>query len=140
MIMHDTLITLYPGEQRHAGDIGIGEKVHTKNGRATVYNIFQGVESDILKITTEQGSICLTATHPLLTSKGRIVAGEVEVGNTLLTDSGSAIVVSVVVGVETDDPRVFNFMLEDSEGAGMFLLANGFWVGDFIAENSIPRE
>ncbi|MEA4846787.1 MAG: Hint domain-containing protein [Clostridiaceae bacterium] len=134
----DTIITLDYGEQKRADDIRIGDRVCTRNGRATVGDIIQGTEGDILKITTEQGSISLTATHPLLTPKGRITAGEVKVGDTLLTDSGSAVVASAVV--ETYNQRVFSFMLEDSEDTGMFFLANKFWVGDFYAQNSMPRE
>lgn len=134
----DTIITLDYGEQKRADDIRIGDRVRTRNGRATVRDIIQGVEENILKITTEQGSISLTAAHPLLTPKGKIRAGEVKAGDTLLTDSGSAVVVSTVV--EIYNQHVFSFILEDNEGTGMFLLANKFWAGDFYTQNSMPRE
>lgn len=134
----DTLITLGSCEQKCAGDIQCGDRVRTRNGCSIVCNIIQGTEEDILKITTEQASISLTATHPLLTPNGRVKAGEVKVGDTLLTDNGSDIVVSVVV--ETYNEHVFSFMLGDGEGEEIFLLANGFWAGDYNVQESMPRD
>ncbi len=134
----NTLITLDYGEQKSAGDIQCGDRVRTRNGYSMVSNIIQGAEENIIKITTEQGSISLSATHPLLTPNGRAKAGEVKVGDILLTDSGFAIVISAVV--ESYNKHVFNFMLGDDEDEEIFLLANGFWAGDYKTQKSMSRE
>jgi hypothetical protein len=132
----DTQITLEDGSRKAADRIQAGDKIHTWDGSATVQNVVMGTDKEIIKISVEGRAIRLSPTHPLLTSEGRISAGAVKPGDVLLTENGSATVISAEI--EAYGKTVYNFALESGRNHGEFLIADGFWAGDFQAQNSNP--
>lgn len=64
----DSLITMSDGSFKRIADIKVGDKVLTRFGIYPVTNVFdQGVQ-DLIKITTENGSITTSRNHKLLSA------------------------------------------------------------------------
>ena len=80
----DNLVACTTGRKR-LGDIEVGDQVLTHRGRyRTVLAVHEQGEMDLLRITTNSGrQILAEPTHPCLTPRGWIPAGELQVGENL---------------------------------------------------------
>ena len=112
-----------------------GDRLVTALGTAaTVADMAVGEEDYILRVTASWGSIRLTAGHPVMLADGSVKgAGRLEPGDLLKTPSGSARVLEV--RQEAYRGRVYNPVLEESGREGMYILAEGFFCGDYHAQN-----
>ncbi|QRN98262.1 hypothetical protein JRI60_04110 [Archangium violaceum] len=126
-----------------------GDKLLT-NGRGvalTVTTVSRGGESKpMVKLRDERGGeVMVTETHPMVTAaRGLVQAGELKVGDALLTRTGTA----KLVGVERVPytGQVFNFALGTPEELASVgpeartLYANGYLVGDSSMQSRLERQ
>jgi hypothetical protein len=135
----DTLVHLENGTQKHIDELAVGDKVITYGGHtATFQENISGEEKEILKISTDKGAIRLTGSHPVMKADGTIINAElIKKGDVLAGDSGNHTVSEV--SQEDYNDIVFNPAFEESSDDGVFIIANGFYCGDFYSQNKTPE-
>lgn len=131
----DTLISLVDGSNKRIDMLKAGDKVLALGGGSvTCADLVSGEENEIFVINTDKGSIRLTGGHPLMLEDGNtIIAAELKPGDAVKTAGSSGIVSDVFI--EVYDDMVFNPVFEESGPDGLFIIANGFYCGDFNAQN-----
>ncbi|MCY1082654.1 Hint domain-containing protein [Archangium lansingense] len=144
-----TRVTKADGSQVPVEQVKVGDKL-LANGKGlalTVTTVSRGAESKpIVKLRDALGGeVMVTQTHPMLTaSRGVVQAGELKVGDALLTRTGSA----KLVGVERVPyaGQVFNFALGTKEelaqapAEARTLYANGYLVGDSQMQSTLEKQ
>lgn len=129
----DTLIALADGSQRKIKDIRIGNMVKTENGVAEVGNVWRGTEEQYLLVCSERSSLVLTPEHPVLTKTGWKRAVSLSKDDEIRTaDGGYALITSI----EKKDAQLEVYNLSYREKTENTILAEGFVVGNFEAQNN----
>lgn len=130
----DSLIRMPDGRERPISDIRIGDWVMTPDGGSSwVVNIYCGQEENIICIGTVGGKKLLaTASHPVQTKRGVVVAGELRGDDEVFTEFGEYEALSELYSQSYQD-KVYNLELEQ----GRYFYANGIMVGDFREQNSL---
>ncbi len=144
-----TQVVKADGQSVPVEQVKVGDKLLANgNGLAlTVTTVSRGGESKpVVKLRDEKGAeVMVTGTHPMVTAKrGVVQAGELKVGEVLLTRAGA----TKLVGVERVpyNDEVFNFALgtpEELAKAGpeaRTLYANGFLVGDSQTQLTLEKQ
>ncbi|HZI03037.1 MAG TPA: Hint domain-containing protein, partial [Archangium sp.] len=132
-----TRVTRADGKSVPVEQVKVGEKLLTQGRGLTVTSVTRGGESNpLVKLRDEQGrEVRVTETHPMVTlARGVVQAGELKVGDAVLTRTGAR----KLVAVERVPygGLVYNFALgtpEELAGLGpeaRTLYADGFLVGD----------
>ena len=132
----DTEIKLADGRMIRADEIKIGERLACYSGKSlTVTDILTGEEKKIYHIKTRNGAeIKLTSGHILLRGDNdRVAVSVLSPGDKIMTENKT---LTDIISVEEINYKgmVYNFMFE-GEHEGNFLIANGFFAGDFYAQN-----
>ncbi len=130
-----TLITMCDGTIKPVEAVTPGEMVQTPAGSARVCNVFSGLEEMMIRILTEEGHELLASrTHPIHTTEGIKRAADLAPGIHILTYNGTTEKIRFAHECEYSG-MVYNLELSDDADA---MLANGFVVGDFTAQNNLP--
>lgn len=144
-----TRVTKADGSQVPVEQVKVGDKL-LANGQGlalTVTTVSRGGESKpIVKLRDALGGeVMVTQTHPMLTAtRGVVQAGELKVGDALLTRTGAA----KLVGVERVpySGQVYNFALGTQEelakapAEARTLYANGYLVGDSQMQSTLEKQ
>lgn len=136
----DTQILLADGSTRRANEIRVGDYMSCYGGKMlNVSDIFCGQEPNLFRVEVDCGnSICVSAGHPMLLAGGEGKAVEtLTVGEELLLEGQARAKVTSISSVEYND-TVYNFTFRD-EDDGNYLIADGFYSGDFYAQNKLER-
>ncbi|MDR2547862.1 MAG: hypothetical protein LBC96_10270 [Lachnospiraceae bacterium] len=136
----DTLIMMADGSQKRADNIRIGDQLSVYGGKTlTIADILTGNDTEILSITTTDGrNIKVSNGHAMkmddaVVSDGvRVIAAKLKPGDRLMTPGGICEV--ALVSVLPYDDMVYNFIFMDEDEPN-YIEANGFWSGDFYAQN-----
>lgn len=129
-----TQILMANGMFKKVCEIKIGDKVNIGKNLVKVSDIYTGKESDILHIITKKGKhLLLTASHPVLTDRGWIRAGDLSAADKIVTLDGSF---EKLEGLYTMpyNRKVYSLKLENND---MQLVAEGLIVGDFMRQNQM---
>lgn len=143
-----TRVTKADGSQVPVEQVKVGDKL-LANGQGqalTVTTVSRGGErKPVLKLRDALGGeVMVTQTHPMVTAtRGVVQAGELKVGDSLLTRHGAA----KLVGVERVpfSGEVFNFALGTPEELAVAapgsntLYANGYLVGDSHMQTTLEK-
>jgi hypothetical protein len=131
----ETQITTVDGSAMYAKNIRIGMKLLCYGGKElTVDNIYQGEEKELFLLKTSKAQIKVSAGHPMLLECGTgITAQKLRIGNTLLFAGQTPAEITSIETVEYND-TVYNFSFAGEE-EGNYLIANGFYSGDFYAQH-----
>ena len=135
----DTLITTTEGRKK-ANEIKRGDKLPTYSGKIlTVSQVYVGEDKYICNIKTiDNKSIRVSCDHAMKLycenkPDGRkISARNIKKGDILMTANGNVEVASAEIEAYND--KVYNFVFEE-EVTPNYIEANGFWSGDFNAQN-----
>ncbi|HZH13315.1 MAG TPA: Hint domain-containing protein [Archangium sp.] len=144
-----TRVTKADGSQVPVEQVKVGDKL-LANGQGqalTVTTVSRGGErKPIVKLRDALGGeVMVTQTHPMVTAtRGVVQAGELKVGDSLLTRNGAA----KLVGVERVpfSGEVFNFALGTPEELAVAapesntLYANGYLVGDSHMQTTLEKQ
>jgi hypothetical protein len=136
----DTLVYLENGSKKRMDELEAGDKVIAYGGHIVTFteNI-SGDEKAILKIVTDKGTVRLTGGHPVMKGDGTIVYSETIAAGDILMGEGGCHTVTEVLKDEYND-KVFNPVFEESGDNGVFILTDGFYCGDYYAQNNIIEE
>ena len=124
-----------PEGEKPVSEIEPGDKIMTVDGGCvTVAQVLSSKEDEIYRIKTDKGSVGLTGGHPILLKGGdEKRASDLQKGDLMLMwEQETARVLEVCPENYNDD--VYNLLIQESED-GTFLFANGFAVGDTVAQN-----
>jgi hypothetical protein len=144
-----TEVVTAEGKRVTVEQVKVGDKL-LSNGKGlalTVTTVSRGGETKpLVKLRDEKGhEVRVTETHPMVSAKrGLVQAGELKVGEAVLTDSGP----TKLVAVERVPYQglVYNFALgtpEELAKAGpeaRTMFANGFLVGDSASQSALEKE
>ena len=141
-----TRVTRADGKSVPVEQVKVGEKLLTQGQGLTVTSVTRGGESNpLVKLRDEQGrEVRVTETHPMVTlARGVVQAGELKVGDAVLTRTGAR----KLVAVERVPygGLVYNFALgtpEELAGLGpeaRTLYADGFLVGDSQMQEELEK-
>lgn len=131
----DTHITMADGSEKMVCEIRPGEQVRTRNGNCKVEDLIQGPEERLVLIRSVKGNVIrLTENHPLLTTEGIKMAKDLTWGSILEMEYGRDAIEELHM-VEYHD-TVYSLLLADEE----FLIADGYFAGDFKAQNRVMKE
>jgi len=137
-LIKGTLIAMADGSEKPIEDIKIGDKVKTLAGVNIVKDTVKGAENGaMIVIKTENGKeIKATSSHPFMTAEGPMQANYIRSGAELRTQNGMC-KVSDAYADFLGTCEVYNLILEKE---GDMFYANGVASGDFVMQNSLPRE
>ena len=131
----DTYITMAGGSRKMVCEVRPGEQVRTRGGSCKVEDLIQGPEERLFLIRTARGNeIRLTENHPLLTTEGMKMAKDLTWGSILEMEYGRDTIEELHL-VEYHD-TVYSLLLADEA----LLIADGFFAGDFKAQNRAMKE
>ncbi|KAA1164391.1 hypothetical protein EU508_02360 [Pseudoalteromonas fuliginea] len=146
-----TMITMADGKQRAIEDIAKGDLVLGALASNTqvkepmqVVDVSVGIEAiKMYRIKGADGSdILTTETHPISTSnKGLIWAKELQIGDRILTETGSVLVTNVTKEKYKD--KIYNLKLAPTENSkfaesrNFAMFANGMAVGDLATQDEL---
>lgn len=139
----DTLIKTTKGCKK-ACEIKRGDKIPVYSGKIlTVSQIYIGDDKWICNIKTiDNKSIRVSGSHAMKLycesnpDGKKISAGRIKKGDILMTPNGNVKVDSVETEAYND--KVYNFEFEE-EKTPNYIEANGFWSGDFNAQNEVEK-
>jgi hypothetical protein len=127
----DTLITMADGTLKPIVDVAVGDSVLgtdeagvTSENTVTETFIHRGDNETLLL----NGSIVVTPVHPIKTQRGWVTAGELAIGDTLYTQSGSITVSSLVPGPLL--ASVYNLEVEP---------AHTYYAGGILVHNKLSE-
>lgn len=142
----ETLIKMADGTDKKASEIRKGDKVFnpvTKKSYEILSAIQSGEDKPLFEITTKNGTVKVTETHPVLSNKGSVMANKLKVGDSLISAEGkeTAITKIQVLPVKSGQ-QVVNFILdgESEKFDDHQVLANGIVTGDLFVQKSINKE
>lgn len=126
-----TMIRMGDGSLRKIEEVQIGDLVLSEAGSVKeIKNIWRGIETRILRITTENGNtIAVTKDHPLFTENEMLQAGGLTEGMMLKMERGMDRVKKVEYR-EEEEIAVYNLEID-----GGTVYADGFAAGDFTLQN-----
>lgn len=141
----DTLITTADGRTRRADQIEAGDQICARDGNMlTVSGILTGEDEEIIRIVTRDGKQTrVSGGHAMLVSDGtapegrRMAAGELQAGDWLMTPDGVSEISEMIT--EPYHDIVYHFVFEGEEKPN-YIEADGFWSGDFHAQNEKEEE
>jgi hypothetical protein len=118
------------------------EKVRAAGGERTVWATTRGIEPDpMVRLKTDGGQeLLLTATHPVITDRGAVMAMDLSPGDRVRTEGGTAQVTAVTR--EAYRGQVYNLSLgteEDAAAGRSTFYANGILVGDARTQTRLER-
>lgn len=136
----DTLIRIADGSTKRAEQIEAGAQIRVRGGAMlTVSEILTGEDEEIVRIVTKDGKQTrVSGGHAMLVKDGdtpkgrRMAAGRLQIGDQLMTPDGVSEVSEVIT--EPYHDTVYNFIF-DGEEKPNYMEADGFWSGDFHAQN-----
>jgi preprotein translocase subunit YajC len=136
----DTQIRMADGSTKRTEEIRCGDRVSAFGGKTlTVADILTGVDAEICKIETSDGnSIRVSGGHAMKVydennpAGKRVTPRHLKNGDILMKPSGTSVITKV--SVEPYDDSVYNFIFEN-EDTPNYIEANGYWSGDFYAQN-----
>jgi len=135
----ETLIRTSGGELKRADEIEVKDRLLGFGGKTlTVETVLSGDDNEIYQIKTIDGrQISVSGGHAMLlydeTPIGRrIPAAKLKKGDKLMTIDGFSEITDI--NVKAYDGKVYNFIFE-GETTPNYLEADGFWSGDFYAQN-----
>ncbi|MFI3177783.1 MAG: Hint domain-containing protein [Eubacteriales bacterium] len=132
-----TLVRMFDQTEKKIEDIIIGDNIMGRNRECvSVVNVWKGMETNIIRISTDVGEISMTHHHPVMINyKGVLVkkiAALLKAGDELIDYQGSNIPVRAVT-VLPYRGMVYNLTLD---AAQPYFIANGIVVGDMTIQNS----
>ncbi|MDR1689992.1 MAG: hypothetical protein LBS21_15505 [Clostridiales bacterium] len=141
----ETLIKTADGYAKRADEINIGDKLTSYGGKIlTVSDILTGEDDEIYKIETKDGnSIRVSGGHAMKVYSEtnpdgkRVIAKRISIGDKLISPFGLREVTAVFA--EAYEDTVYNFIFEE-EKTPNYIEANGFWSGDFYAQNEEEKK
>lgn len=114
--------------------IQIGDLLATPTGTARVTNTWRGYDSEMIKIGYDNGSVLLTAAHPVMTPSGYVKARQLAVGDDICLHGSSAQTARITeLSPQTGDFNVCNLDTEDNKP----FVAGGILVGTNQTQNTI---
>ena len=140
-----TSIRMADGKQRFVDDFFAdpSEIVRSSDGKSRrVVTTTRGIEpKPMVRLKTANGhELLVTATHPIITPKGALMAGELKAGDTVVTEGGNAALTSVTQ--ERFTGKVYNLRLDAEENAPLeqsALYANGILSGDLRGQVQLEQ-
>lgn len=142
----ETMIKLADGTEKAIEDLKAGDVVYNPVTKVNVAikSILESAESDpIVSVVTQDGSIEVTQSHPMVTDRGIVKASELYVGDRVLTESGEYFEVQNISELPVSySQRVLNIILDsDSEDSNdHMVLADGIVTGDLIVQRQLAEE
>lgn len=135
----DTSVRLASGQDKRMDRLQKGDQVLTSDGRTVTFlEAVTGEEEKIFQIRASAGTIKLTGGHPVLLRDGTPkAAGLLAAGDRLLTPDGESVVLEA--SEEEYGGTVYNPVFMESDADGLFILCNGFYCGDYNAQNRAER-
>ena len=134
-VAEGTRVTLGDGTEMPIESISTRNNVLAGTRMLPVVNTISGTEDDpMVRITTQSGkSLLLSRTHPVMTTRGAVLAYRLGVGDEVITAQGPEKLVSTAP--ETYRGKVWNLDVGQKEDAGLThqnstFFANGILVGD----------
>lgn len=129
----DTRIMMGDGSEKIITEIHIGDSVLLSSGETDrISDIFTGVEFEMLHIETNNSSLVVTDSHPILSDGEKWVqAVYLKIGDSVCIKNGTAKVISIQRIIYHD--AVYNICLLNRTEDGIY--ANGFIVGDMDRQN-----
>jgi hypothetical protein len=131
----DVLLQLQDGSKKCANGISIGDKLLGIDNRVlTVIDVVSGNEISLYRIITKNGSeIKVTGQHVMKSENHSAITSQLKVGDPLsLADGSSSTVISIDIIYYND--TVYNYIFDGLE-EGAYIIANGFYAGDFRMQN-----
>ncbi len=132
----DTGIRMWDGSYKRIAEINAGERVMTASGTATVTEVIDGTEKELVVISTTGGrTVRVSRDHPVLTDTGWRTAEDLTAADALRTESGLESIEALYI--EPYNDKVFS-LRTDGDGT---LIADGVFAGDLGRQNSAgPKE
>lgn len=124
----DTRIMMGDGSEKIITEIHIGDSVLLRSGETDrISDILTGMEFEMLHIETNNGSLVVTDSHPILSDGEKWVqAVDLKIGDSVCIKNGTAKVISIQRMSYCDS--VYNIRLFNGTYDGIY--ANGIIVGD----------
>jgi hypothetical protein len=134
-----TQITMLDGTTKRADQVRIGEKLPCYGGKQlTINNIYTGKEKELIHIQTGNAQVKVSAGHIMLLESGTgITIEKLRVGDKIMLANQTLAEITSIEPIPYDD-NVYNFSF-DGEETGNYLIANGFYSGDFYAQNVLHK-
>ena len=140
-VAEDTEIFMAGGSSRRACNVRIGDMIMMENGMGMVNDVIRGREANpILCIETVRGRrLCCTDTHPVLTQRGFLTAGELT-GEDELKDIWEGFVkIRAIYPVEKWN--VISFLVEPRQPEQQkTVICEGLVTGDFDMQYRLMRK
>lgn len=134
----DTIIQMADGTFRRIDDIRVYERLLCYGDKMLkIGDVITGYEANLFRVETDCGNIiCVSKGHPMLLAdgKGKVVEA-LTIGEELLMHGQAHAKVTSISCVEYND-NVYNIIFSDGDD-GNYLIANGFYAGDFRAQNKL---
>jgi hypothetical protein len=135
-IAKGTMITMDNGQQKAIENVAMLEKVKGKTAYCVAYNTIGYEPQPLIRIIDDKGhNLLVTEDHPVATGSGIKPAKDLKVKDTIQTDKGNAIVISLKQ--EKYSGEVWNLALDKCAESDVapgnsdaFFYANGILVGD----------
>ncbi len=126
----DTLVRTESG-QKKISEIQVGENIWTEKGFIPLKNMVTGTEEKIIAVAVDEEKVLyITEKHPIVTARGMIEAGSLEVGDQLKMEDGTF---KALYYFETLDYNDKVFCPELAESA--CISAEGIMVGDYLTHS-----
>lgn len=143
----DTAITMADFSEMPISELKVGDRVWNPQTRRpqAIARITAGPEKSPLLVFRVAGtSLKVTSNHPFLTTRGLLMARDVQAGDRIV-EAGEAKDVEAIDVLEPDPanyPIVWNIALEgaDEEKDAHFVLANGIMAGDLSLQESLQKD
>lgn len=129
----DTRILMADNTYKPVSDIRIGDKVINERMESIeVRDIYIGPEEFMVNIETEKGKkILVTASHPVLTTRGMVAADRLTAKDKVITVDGEEELANLYM--DRYDDKVYSLAFEE----GNTIVGNGIHVGDFKHQQNI---
>lgn len=134
----DSMILMADGCYRRIDSLKIGDMIRAgKCGDDfnVVENIWRGEERTLYKIQTRTHCISASNSHPILTTKGVVKAGCLEIDMEVCCLGGS---IEKIISIDQIDYNDVVYNLDLQIKTNSFFISNGVVVGDMRLQNMIP--
>jgi hypothetical protein len=128
----DTKVVIDGGREKFVYEVNPGDRVLTAQGEyRAVKSVVRGKEDEMIYVQTySEKELTLTTSHPVLTRRGFVPAGELNAADMLKTDEGFEGLLSL--NKISYDDYAYNLMFESEQA----IVANHFVVGDLAMQQS----